>query len=561
MYSIGIDFGTNSVRAVILDLDKGVEAGESVCNYPSGIDGIIIDGKNPHLARQNPCDYHISMEKAVNSAVKKAKSGNRAFNSKKVIGIGVDTTGSTPLPVDKNLVPLSFHKEFKGNGNAMAYLWKDHTSADEAAEITEFARKMRPQYLCRIGGVYSSEWFFSKLLHLARTDKKVFEATDSFVELCDYIPAVLSGKKSPVEVVRSICAAGHKAMYSEQWGGLPDGKFLEKIDVSFMGIREKLYEKAYPAGQTAGFLCGEWAKKTGLPEGIPVSVGAFDAHMGAVGAGVKPGVLVKVIGTSTCDMTVAPAGEKLQDIPGICGQVPHSIIPGFVGIEAGQSAVGDIFNWFVKNFPPSGGVKNAHRHYEALASKIKPGQSGLLALDWHNGNRNIIVDQKLTGLILGFTLNTAPEEVYRTLIEATGFGGREIIERIEEYGVEIKEIVATGGIPDKNPLLMQIYSDITGRTLKIASSSQTCAVGAAVFGAIAAGKGKGGYKDVDEARKTVCRFKKVVYKPDGKNKKAYDRLYSLYKDTHDVFGVKTVNKNLHHVMKELLKIQSESANG
>lgn len=557
MYSIGLDFGTNSVRAVILDLEKGIEIADAVCNYPSGVDGVIVDGKKPHLARQNPCDYHLAMEKVVRGSVKKAKSRSRAFSPEKAIGIGVDTTGSTPLPVDENLVPLSFHKEFKDNKNAMAYLWKDHTSADEAEEITALAKKIRPEYLAVIGGVYSSEWFFSKLLYLARTDRKVFEAAASFVELCDYVPAVLSGRKSPCEAVRSICAAGHKAMYNEQWGGLPDDEFLHKLDRSFKNIKGKLYEKACPAGEHAGYLCEEWAEKTGLPAGIPVSVGAFDAHMGAVGAGVKPGVLVKVIGTSTCDMTVAPAGKKLRDIPGICGMVPHSIIPGFTGIEAGQSAVGDIFNWFVKKFSP-GSVKNPHQHYALAASKIKPGQTGLLALDWHNGNRNILVDQKLTGIVLGFTLNTGPEEVYRTLIEATGFGARAIIERIEEYGVEINEIVATGGIPDKNPLLMQIYSDITGRSLKIAASSQTCAVGAAVFGAIAAGKGKGGFKDVDEARKKTCRFKKVVYTPDRKNKKVYDKLYNLYRDVHDVFGLKTVNKNLYHVMKELLKIKSES---
>jgi len=560
MYSIGLDFGTNSVRAVILDIEEGIEIADAICNYPSGVDGIIVDSRNPHLARQNPSDYNVSMEKSVREAVKKAKGSKKAFNPGKVIGVGVDTTGSTPLPVDRNLVPLSFHKEFRNNKNAMACLWKDHTGADEAEEITALATRIRPDYLARIGGVYSSEWFFSKLLHLARTDKKVFDAAAGYVELCDYIPAILSGKKSPGETVRSICAAGHKAMYNDVWCGLPDDGFLHKLDRSFKNVREKLYGKAYPAGQLAGALCEEWAGKTGLPAGIPVSVGAFDAHMGAVGAGVRPGVLVKVIGTSTCDMTVAPAGKKLRDIPGICGMVPHSIIPGYTGIEAGQSAVGDIFNWFVKRFAPAG-VKDPHRQYALAASRIKPGQTGLLALDWNNGNRNILVDQKLTGLILGFTLDTGPGEVYRTLIEATGFGARAIIERIEEYGVEIDEIVATGGIPDKNPLLMQIYSDITGRSFKIAASSQTCAVGAAVFGAIAAGKEKGGYRDVDDARKKTCRFKKAVYRPDSRNRKVYDRLYGLYKNVHDVFGLKSANMNLHHVMKDLLKIKGEVTNG
>lgn len=555
MYSLGLDFGTNSVRAVILDLESGIEIADAVCRYPSGVDGIILDEKNPHLARQNPLDYHISMEKVVKDVLKKAEK-NKRFSPEKIIGIGVDTTGSTPLPVDEKLVPLAFYNDFKNNKNAMAYLWKDHTGADEAEEITEVARKERPQYLSKIGGVYSSEWFFSKLLHLIRTDRKVFNAMDSFVELCDYVPAVLSGRKSPSEVVRSICAAGHKAMYSEEWGGLPDDDFLCKVDSAFKGIRKKLYQKAYPAGNVAGYLCSEWAKKTGLPEGIPVSVGAFDAHMGAVGAGVREGVLVKVIGTSTCDMTVSSIDKKLKDIPGICGMVPHSIIPGYTGIEAGQSAVGDIFNWFVKRFA-SPHLKNPHTYYVSLAEKMKPGETGLIALDWHNGNRNILVDQKLTGLIAGFTLNTKPEEVYRALIEATGFGARIIIERLEEYGVRIEEIIATGGIPDKNPLLMQIYADITGRALKIAESSQTCAVGAAIFGAVAAGKKKGGFSSVEEAQKRICRYKNVLYKPKMKDKETYDKLYLIYKDLHDTFGTKTTDKNLYYVMKKLLEIRQE----
>jgi len=280
--------------------------------------------------------------------------------------------------------------------------------------------------------------------------------------------------------------------------------------------------------------------------------------MGAVGSGIEPGVLVKIIGTSTCDMTVSPKGKKLRNVPGICGSVPDSIIPGFIGMEAGQSAVGDIFYWFINKFLASR-EGSLHNKYASLASEMKPGQSGLLALDWHNGNRNVLVDPKLTGLILGFTLNTKPEEVYRALIEATGFGARIIIERMKEYGVEIKEIVATGGIPDKNPLLMQVYADITEMPLKIAASGQTCAVGAAVFGAIAAGKKKGGFEDVAEARRKICRFKKVVYKPDKKNRGVYDRIYRLYKEVHDAFGVRTANKNLYHIMKELLKIQNENS--
>ncbi|HDD64755.1 MAG TPA: ribulokinase, partial [Firmicutes bacterium] len=467
MYSIGLDFGTNSVRCVIVELESGEIISESVVNYPSGIDGVIIDDKNPYLARQNPSDWLICLEKVVKNAIKKGKR-LKSFSENKIVGIGVDTTGSTPLPVDENLTPLSFYDEFKNNLNAMAWLWKDHTSSDEAEEITELARKIRPQYLRKIGGVYSSEWFFSKLLHLARTDRNVFEKMATFIEFSDYIPAVLCGIKNPKRVKRNICAASHKALYHKEWGGLPDNEFLENLDPLFKNIREKLYNEAYPAGKIAGYLCKEWAKKLKIPEKIPVSIGGLDGHLGAVGAGIREGVLVKVIGTSGCDMMIS---KKANDIPGICGIFPDSIVPGYLGIEAGQSAVGDIFYWFVKRFMPDF-VQNPYQYFIKKASKMKPGQTGLLCLDWHNGNRSIVIDQKLTGLILGLTLNTKPEEVFRCLIEGTGFGARRIIEYVEKHGVKIKEIIATGGIPEKNPLLMQIYSDIFGKEIKISDVPQ-----------------------------------------------------------------------------------------
>ena len=546
-YSLGIDFGTNSVRAVILDLDNGEEIGEAVSPYPSGVDGVILDDKDPHLARQNPRDYHITLQDVVRKVIKSAGKV-KEFSPDEIVGIGVDTTGSTPIPVDENLVPLSFHPEFQDNKNALAWLWKDHTSKDEAEEITELAKKIRPEYLKKIGGVYSSEWFFSKILHLSRVDRKVFFASASFVELADYIPAILTGKKNPKEIKRSICAAGHKALYSEEWGGLPDEEFLTKLSPDFQGLRGRLYDKAYPAGYSAGKLSSEWAEKLGLKPGIPVSVGAFDAHVGAVGAGIREGVLVKVIGTSSCDMMISR--KNVPYIPGICGIVPDSIVPGYLGIEAGQSAVGDIFYWFVKRFLPPSPLSS----FESLTEKakgLKPGESGLLALDWNNGNRSILVDQKLTGLIIGFTLQTQPEEVYRALIEATGFGAKVIIERLEEYGIQVKEIIATGGIPDKNPLLMQIYADITGRELKIAASSQACALGAAIFGAVVAGH----FPRVEMVQEKVCRFKETVYRPHPDNKKIYDELYSLYRELHDSFGTPEFRENLFPVMKKLLSIK------
>jgi L-ribulokinase len=552
-YSIGIDFGTASVRGVLIEIETGYELITRVENYPSGIEGVLIDENNPYLARQNPLDYHISLEKVLKHISLSAKK--KKIKLQDIIGIGVDTTGSTPIPVDKNIIPLSFHKEFKNNKNAMAWLWKDHTSKDEAEEITELAREKRPQYLLKIGGVYSSEWFFSKILHLSRVDKKVFNAAAGFVELCDYIPAILAGKKTPKEILRSICAAGHKAMYNEIWGGLPDDEFLTSLSQDFAGLREKLYFKAYPAGVCEGYLCKEWAEKTFLPEGVPISVGAFDAHIGAVGAGIAENTLVKIMGTSTCDMMIFPGNKKISDIPGLCGIVPDSIVPGYFGLEAGQSAVGDIFYWFLKTFlPQTRSIKDPYQYYSKLAEKIYPGQTGLLALDWHNGNRTVLIDQKLTGLIIGLTLNTKPQDIYRALIEATGFGARVIIERFQEYGIKVKNIIATGGLPEKNPLLMQIYADITGREFRISTSSQTCAVGAAIFGAIA-GKEKSGFSRVEQLQKKICRFKDIVYRPIPRNKNIYDKIYLLYKNLHDSFGTTTYNKNLYNVMKELLKIK------
>ncbi|MCL5408545.1 MAG: ribulokinase [Candidatus Omnitrophica bacterium] len=556
-YSLGIDFGTASVRAVLVDIETGEEVVTGVENYPSGIEGVITDEKDPYLARQNPLDYHISLEKVLRGlslSIKKKK-----IKDENIIGIGIDTTGSTPIPVDRNIIPLSFHKAFRNNKNAMAWLWKDHTSKDEAEEITLFAKKKRPEYLLKIGGVYSSEWFFSKILHLSRVDKRVFDASASFVELCDYIPAILTGKKNPGEILRSTCAAGHKAMYNKGWGGLPDDKFLTSLSPAFKGLREKLYLKAYPAGVCGGLLCKEWAKKSLLPEGLPISVGGFDAHMGAVGAGIKENTLVKIMGTSTCDMMISSYNKDISDIPGLCGIVPDSIVPGYFGMEAGQSAVGDIFYWFVKTFlPQSKSLEDPYEYYSKIAEKISPGGSGLLALDWQNGNRTVLMDQKLTGLIVGLTLNTKPRDVYRALVEATGFGARTIIERFEEYGIKVKDIIASGGLPEKSPFLMQVYADITGRELKTAASGQTCAVGAAIFGAVA-DKEKSGISKVEKIQEKICRFKNIVYRPVQKNKKIYDRIYLLYKEIHDAFGTGTYDKSIYNVMKELLKIKEEHA--
>lgn len=561
-YSLGLDFGTNSVRALLVEISKGDETASYVWNYCRGKDGIIVSPDNPHLARQDPADYVEGTERAIKEVLKQAKKEDSVFKPEDVIGIGVDTTGSTPIPVDKSGQPLSFKPEFKGNPNSLAWLWKDHTSAEEAEEITEKAKKEHPEYLKRCGGRYSSEWFFAKVLHLARTDPKIYQSAYSFVEFADFIPGLLCGRINPKEMKRSICAAGHKAFYCHKWG-LPSEKFLSSLDPRLKGLRGRLYEKAYPAGDKAGGLCREWARRLGLREGIAISVGAFDAHLGAVGAGIRESGLVKVIGTSTCDLMVFPSEdeERLEKIEGMCGLAESSIIPGLIGLEAGQSAVGDIFAWFTENLVPGDYQKMAIKRKMSLqayltkkASELKPGGTGLLALDWNNGNRSILVDQKLSGLLLGQTLATRPEEVYRALIEATGFGARMIVDQIEKAGETIKEIIACGGISRKNPLLMQIYSDILGRPIKSALSEQTCALGSALVGAVAAGKSAGGFATVAEGQEKLCRFEPKEYLPDKKSGAVYEKVYQLYRQVHDTFG--RPGGRLFSVMKDLMEIKS-----
>ena len=554
-YSLGLDFGTNSVRALLVEVKNGRELATSVFDYPSGRAGIILDSRNPNLARQNPADYLAGVESAVRKTLAAAKKADRRFDPGRIIGLGVDTTGSTPLPVDSAGAPLAFRKEFRRNPNAMAWLWKDHTGFAEAAEITALAAREHPEYLAKCGGTYSSEWFFSKILHCLRTDPKVFEAATSWVECCDYIPAVLVGETRPGRMKRSRCAAGHKAMFNDAWGGLPEREFLATLDPKLGELRGRLYEKTHPADVRAGGLSKDWARRLGLVEGTAVAAGAFDAHLGAVGAGVFPGKFVKIIGTSTCDICVWPGDRELPDIPGLCGIVDGSVLPGYLGLEAGQSAVGDIFNWFVEYLEPGGPRKGSHDELTRRAAKLRPGQSGLLALDWNNGNRTILVDQRLTGLLLGQTLHTKPEEIYRALIEATAFGALTIIRRFEEYGVRIDEVRTCGGIAEKNPLVMQVYADVTGKEMKIARSSQTCALGAAIAGAVAAGPAAGGHRDFVSAQEAMTGIRPKTFKPDPARQAVYAELYPLYRKLHDAFGTKSGAGSLYPVMKDLLAIR------
>ncbi|MHB9069627.1 MAG: ribulokinase [Sedimentisphaerales bacterium] len=556
MYTIGLDYGTNSARCVVVNVANGNEIGTSIFGYPTGKAGIILDSGDANSARQNPADYIKAIESTVKRALKQASKTDKKFSTEKVIGIGVDTTGSTPIPVDRNGTPLAFSPKFKNNPNAMAWLWKDHTSYKEATQITELAKKTHPEYLAKCGGTYSSEWFFSKILHCLNVDKKVFDAAYSWVECADYIPAVLVGDTKPENLKRCRCAAGHKAMFNESWGGLPAKSFLSKLNPEIGTLRDRLYKKTYAIDTAAGRLCRQWAKKLGLPEGIPITVGAFDAHLGAVGSGIKYGTLVKILGTSACDIIVSPIKGKFRDIPGICGIVDGSVLPRHWGLEAGQSAVGDIFNWYVDYIQPGGKSAGSHEELTKKAADLKPAQSGLLALDWNNGNRTVLVDQRLAGLLIGQTLHTRPEEIYRALIEATAFGALTIINRFEEFGVKINEVVACGGIAEKNSMLMQIYADITGREMKVSRSSQSCALGSAIAAAVVAGEKAGGYENFALAQKAMCGVKAKTYKPNPKNQKVYAQLYKLYKKLHDAFGTKGYKDSLYDVMKKLLELKT-----
>jgi L-ribulokinase len=548
MFTLGIDYGTNSVRALVVRCADGAELGSAVFDYPSGHQGVLLDPKDHSLARQHPGDYLLGLEKSVKAAMAAARK-QRGFSPDRIIGIGVDTTGSSPIPVDAANRPLALNPKWKKNLNAQCWLWKDHTSVDEAAQITELAALHRPQYIAKCGNTYSSEWFWSKLLHCRRVAPEVFDAAYSWVELADWIPSVLAGIEKPERVTRGVCCAGHKALYADEWGGLPDKEFLALLDPKLAALRDRLFAKAYDATMPAGKLCYAWAEKLGLTPNIPIAIGEMDVHYGAIGCGVAEGVLVKVIGTSTCDCGVVSADHPVRDIPGICGIVKGAILPGFYGIEAGQSAVGDIFKWWVEVV--CGGDAALHAKLTAEAARQKPGQSGLLALDWNNGNRTVLVDPLLTGLLLGQTLYTTQAEIYRALIEGTAFGARAILERIKEYHVPVQRIVCAGGIAEKNPMLMQIYADITGCTMQVSGSSQACALGAALSAAVLADA----HRDFPAAQKAMTRVQAKSYRPNPKNQKVYDDLYRLYRKVHDAFGGVDKSADLSRIMKDLLVIK------
>jgi len=542
-YVIGLDFGTDSVRALLVNAANGKEEFTYVSYYKRWKEGKYSNPENNQF-RHHPLDYIESMEEVI---IKTLEPVPKEL-AKNVIGIGIDTTGSTPAPVDKDGTVLALKKEFFDNPNAMFILWKDHTAIEEAEHINKVAKSWGgTDYTKYEGGVYSSEWFWSKILHIIKEDKKVKDAAYSWVELADWIPAILTGKTNPLNMKRSRCAAGHKSMWHQEWNGLPPEDFLLKIDPLLKGLRDRLYNQTYTSDESAGGLSKEWAEKLGLPWGIAITVGAFDVHMGAVGVKIKEKVFVKVLGTSCCDMAVGPKQKNEKLISGICGQVEGSIIPELIGYEAGQSSFGDVYAWFknIISWPIDTILQETNlidketaqklsseieakiiRKIEKEAEKLSPLDTGLVALDWLNGRRTPYADQRLKGAVIGLSLGTNAVKIYRALAEATVFGSKAIIERFRQDGLEIEEVVATGGIPQKSPLVMQILADVLDMPIKVATSAQSGALGASIFAAVAAGY----YKNVYDAQERMGSSFSKTYYPNKENAKVYKKLYSYYKE-------------------------------
>ncbi len=542
-YTIGVDFGTDSVRALVVNTSNGEEMGTHVFEYPRWKAGKYCDPAKNQF-RQHPLDYLEGLEASIRGALEQCPEGV----PEKVGGISVDTTGSTPVAVDRSGTPLSLHEEFKDNPHAMFILWKDHTALKEAEEINQVARSWGgTDFTMYEGGIYSSEWFWAKILHSLRADEQVREHAWSWVEHCDWIPALLVGETDPLKLKRSRCAAGHKAMWHEQFGGLPDEEFLVKLDPLLKGLKERLYEETSTCEVKVGTLSEEWAEKLGLPAAVAVGAGAFDAHLGALGAEIEPYQLSKVMGTSTCDMLIAPGdevGERL--VRGICGQVDGSIVPGMVGLEAGQSAFGDIYAWFAgllswpleHILPELDGIdpalkqqirgKIADRMIPSLseaAEKISPEDSSVLALDWMNGRRTPDANQLLKGAITGLTLGSDASRVFRALVEATAYGARMIVERFVEEGVRIDGVIALGGVAKKSPLVMQIVADVLNKPIRVARSEQAVALGTAMAASVVAGV----HPTIAHAQKAMGGGFEQQYLPDPSRVKVYDRLFEQYR--------------------------------
>lgn len=553
-YSIGVDFGSLSGRAVLVEVDTGNEVAASTYEYPHAVMYEYLPDNETKLgvdwALQHPQDYLDVLSNTIPSVMREA-----GVSSDDVIGIGIDFTACTVLPVKSDGTPLCFLDEYKSNPHAYVKLWKHHAAQSYANKLNEIAEKFDPNMLSRYGGKISSEWMIPKAWQIAEEAPDIYDAMDKFVEAADWIVWYLTGNET-----RNSCTAGYKAMWNKK-DGFPPKEFFALLNPKLENfVDEKIGCEISPIGSKAGEVCKEAAKNTGLKEGTAVAVGNVDAHVALPAVGVTtPEKMLMIIGTSTCDVLL---GEDEKIVPGMCGVVRDGIIPNYYGYEAGQSCVGDHFDWFVKNCVPESYYRqasamnmNIHQLLRTKAEKQKPGESGLLALDWWNGNRSVLVDVDLTGVMIGLNLLTKPEEIYRALIEATAYGTRMIIETFEKNGVPITELYAAGGIAEKDAFMMQIYADVTNRDIKISASSQTPALGSAMFGAVAASKACGGYDSIEECAEVMGKVKTHYYKPIKENVEIYNKLYAEYERLHDYFG-----RGDNDVMKRLKEIKKQSRN-
>lgn len=536
-YTLGLDFGSDSVRALLVDVTTGAEAGSYAYNYPRWSESLYCDASQSQY-RQHPQDYIDSLIAVVQGLWQTVPKGC----SDKVIGLSFDTTGSTPVAVDRKGTPLALTEGFSENPNAMFVLWKDHTAIQEAAEITAAAQAGATNYLAYMGGIYSSEWYWAKALHVLRADEAVRNAAYAWVEHCDWMTALMCGTTHPESLVFGRCAAGHKLMWHESWGGFPPNEFFAGIDPLLDGLVTRINPVTQSSDACAGKLVQEWAAKLGLPVGISVGFGAFDCHMGAVAANVGPGVLTKVMGTSTCDITVA-SKTILGDncVPGICGQVDGSVIPGLIGLEAGQSAFGDLYAWF-KNlllWPANYFLSGQQGDSAALlaemessvliwlsqaANELPLSEQDIIALDWVNGRRTPDADQSVSMALAGIKMGADAPRIFKALVEATAFGARAITERFREQGVPIDSIVTIGGISKKSDYVMQVCADVWNCQIDVLDSDQACALGAAIMAAVAAGK----YSDAQHAQQVMASPVCKTYQPNPKRAPIYDRLYKRY---------------------------------
>ncbi len=550
-YVIGVDFGTESGRAVLVETKTGQETATAIYPYKHAvIDEILpMEGEpvklEPEWALQDPEDYIRTFQKTIPDVLARA-----GIHPEDIIGIGIDFTACTMLPVKNDGTPLCMLAEYSRNPHAWVKLWKHHAAQPEANKINAAARQRGEKWLDRYGGKISSEWFFAKALQILDEAPEIYTAADRLIEAADWVVWQLTGVEK-----RNSCTAGYKAMWSKR-DGFPKNDFFRSLDPRFEKvIDEKMNRSICSIGEKAGELTAQAAEWTGLREGTAVAVANVDAHVSVPAATVtEPGRMVMIMGTSICHMLL---GDEEQAVEGMCGVVEDGITPGLFGYEAGQSGVGDIFAWFVNNCIPEEYKNEAidsgmgvHQLLEHKAASQKPGQHGLLALDWWNGNRSVLVDVDLSGLLIGATLATKPEDIYRALIEATAYGTRVIIEAFEKNGVRVDELVACGGLPEQNKMLMQIYADVTGKNIKISSSKQTPALGSAMFGAVAAGKKAGGYDTIVETARHMTRLKAEMYQPIPENQKIYERLYAEYVKLHDYFG-----RGGNNIMKTLKQIR------